>query len=190
MFSEIEKEEIIEEFLDIIKLKDYKLELINEKKCCNCKNYKKHKDYYVLDKFQLPDNITNNVYTYAYKCNKCNRYDMKIEQIDNLNTITPEYSFRCKVLDLLCSENNHTVRKTQTKNFVPIKYAMMKLYNKNDEKHIDMYDYRRKNMMKEYEKIVDIRKKGSKYVCSKERLDKIDFDIIETCRRRAPNHPI
>ena len=51
------------------------------------------------------------------------------------------------------------MRKTETKNFVPIKYAMMKLYNKSDEKHIDMYEYRRKNMMKEYEKILDIRKK-------------------------------
>ena len=115
---------------------------------------------------------------------------MIIENIDNLYTIDPEYSFSCKVLDLLCSENNHTVRKTETKNFVPIKYAMMKLYNESDEKHIDMYKYRLKNMIKEYEKILDIRKKGNKYVCSKERLDKIDFDIIQTCRRRAPNHPI
>ena len=38
MFSEYEQEEIIEEFLDIIILKDLKLELIDEKKCCNCKN--------------------------------------------------------------------------------------------------------------------------------------------------------
>ena len=190
MFGDYEQEEIINEFLDIIKLKDYKLELINEKKCCNCKDYNKHKDYCVLDKFQLPDNIMNNIYTYAHKRNNCNRYDMIIENIDNLYTIDPEYSFSCKVLDLLCSENNHTVRKTETKNFVPVKYAMTKLYNESDEKHIDMYKYRLKNMIKEYVKILDIRKKGNKYVCSKERLDKIDFDIIQTCRRRAPNHPI
>ena len=38
MFSEIEQELIIKEFLDVIKLKDYKLELIDEKKCRNCKD--------------------------------------------------------------------------------------------------------------------------------------------------------
>ena len=190
MFSEIEQEEIIEEFLDIITIKDYKLELINEKKCCNCKDYKKHKDYCILDKFKLPDNINNNIYTYAYKCNKCNRYDRIIERIDNLYTIDPEYSFICKMLDLLCSKNNHVVRKTETKNFVPIKYAMMKLYNKNDVKNIDMYEYRRDIMIKEYGRILNIHKKGNRYVCSKERLDVIDFDIIETCRNRAPNYPV
>ena len=42
MFSEIEEEEI-NEFLDIMKIKDYKLELIKEEKCCNCKDYKKKK---------------------------------------------------------------------------------------------------------------------------------------------------
>ena len=113
MFSEIEQEEIIDEFLDINKLKDYKLELINEKKCCNCKDYKKHKDYCVLDKFESPDNIMNNIYTYAHRCTKCNRYDMIVENIDNLYTIEDKIDFRCRVLDLLCSENNHAVRKTE-----------------------------------------------------------------------------
>ena len=42
MFSEIEQEEIIEEFLDIVKMKDYKLKLIDQKTCCNCKDYKKN----------------------------------------------------------------------------------------------------------------------------------------------------
>ena len=67
IFGDYEQKEMINEFLDIIKLKVYKLELINQKKGCNCKDYKKHKDYCVLNKFQLPDNIMNNIYTYAHK---------------------------------------------------------------------------------------------------------------------------
>ena len=79
MFSELEQELVIKEFLDTIKLKDHKVELIEEKKCCNCQDYKKHEDYCVLDKFQLPDNIISNVYTYAHKCNECKNRDELIE---------------------------------------------------------------------------------------------------------------
>ena len=69
------------------------------------------------------------------------------------------------------------MRKIKTKDYVPIKYPMMKVCNTSDEKHIDMYKHCLEDVLKDYQEILDSNKKGSKYVCRKERLEKIDFDI-------------
>ena len=70
---------------------------------------------------------------------------------------------------------------------------MMNLYNENDEKHVDMYKYRLKDMIKYYDVMSSTHEKGNKIVSSnsvvKNRLNKLDFDIMETCKRRAPSHP-
>ena len=42
---------------------------------------------------------------------------------------------------------------------MPIKQAMMKLYKKSDAKHIDMHEYRRNNMIRNYERSLDIQKR-------------------------------
>ena len=42
---------------------------------------------------------------------------------------------------------------------MPIKQAMMKFYKKSDAKHIDMHEYRRNNMIRNYERSLDIQKR-------------------------------
>ena len=143
---------------------------------------KKHEDYCVIDKFQLPNNI-NNIYTYAHKCNKCKNRDEVIERIDNFDTLDNEFKVEHEKLNLLSCEHYRELRKIKTKNWIPIKHAMMKFYDESDEKDIDMYEYRRKKMIQEYENILHIQKHGKRYMCSEERLNKIDFDIMEAAKR-------
>ena len=43
---------------------------------------------------------------------------------------------------------------------------MMNLYNENDEKHVDMYKYRLKDMIKYYDVMSSTHEKGNKIVSS------------------------
>ena len=45
-----------------------------------------------------------------------------------------------------------------------------------------MYAHRRKMMIEDYGDVLQIHKKGKYYVCSKERLEHIDFKIVEAPR--------
>ena len=82
-------------------------------------------------------------------------------------------------LNIEAGDHTRQIFKIETKNYVPIKQAMMKFYNEKDAKNIDMYDYRRDKMIKNYKHELDIIKQRGRYVCSKERLEKIDFIKIE-----------
>ena len=77
-----------------------------------------------------------------------------------------------------------TIKNIETKTYVPIKYALMKYYNKSDQKDIDHYEWCRNKMIEKYNYILQIHKKGNRYVCSKERLEQIDFNRME----RAKNY--
>ena len=72
-----------------------------------------------------------------------------------------------------------TIKNIETKTYVPIKYALMKYYNKSDQKDIDHYEWCRNKMIEKYNYILQTHKKGNRYVCSKERLEQIDFDEME-----------
>ena len=63
------------------------------------------------------------------------------------------------------------VMKIETQNFIPIKFALLKFYEEDDVKNIDMYEYRRKKMVKDYGQLLEIHKKKNYYVCSKEKLE-------------------
>ena len=189
-FTEIEQENIINEFLNTVKLKDFKLKLTDEKTRCKCKCYKVHKNYSVLDKFQLPDNVISNIYTYAYNCHKCKNKTDTIERIDNLHTIDNEFKSEYEKLNLLVSEHYDKLKEVKSKNWVPVKQAMMKYQEQiYDGRNLmnEPYMYNPKSYwyktMSKYENILHIQKHGTRYMCSEERLDKIDFKIAEAPER-------
>ena len=76
------------------------------------------------------------------------------------------------------------IKNIKTKTYVPIKNALLKRYDKTDVKDIDMYEYRRKKMIDNYGYTLEIHKQGNRYVCSKEKLEHIDFNRME----RAENY--
>ena len=184
MFCEIEQEMIINEFLDVLTVKEYKTKLIQQNCSCDkCQQPRNHKDYWIINKLPLPENIISTIYRHTYECVNCKTRHRKIQDINNLDTITNEFIYRHTVLELLASEHYSSITEIKTKTWVPIKHAMMKLYDESDEKCIDMYDYRRKKLIDGYENILHIQKHGTRYKCSQERLDKIDFNITEAPRR-------
>ena len=82
-------------------------------------------------------------------------------------------------LNIEAGDQTRQILRIETKHYIPIKHAMLKFYDKSDVKDIDMYDYRRNKMIKNYKHELDIIKQRGRYVCSKERLEKIDFIKIE-----------
>ena len=191
MFSEIEQEMIIDGFLDVLKVKEYKTKLTQQNYSCDtCHNPKNHKDYWIINKLPLPENIISTIYRHTYECVNCKNRHLKMQKINSLDTITDEYIHRCTVIDMLVSEHYSNTKEIKTTKWAPIKYAMMKFYKKSNEKHIDMYEYRRKKLIDTYGMILEIHKKGNMYVCSQERLDNIDFDMTELIHRRQPNYPV
>ena len=75
-------------------------------------------------------------------------------------------------LNTEAGDHARQILRIETKNYVPIKNAMLKKYDKTDVKDIDMYEYRRDKMIKNYKHELDIIKQRGRYVCSKERLEK------------------
>ena len=50
-----------------------------------------------------------------------------------------------------------------------------------------MYESRRKDMIRDYENILHIQKHGKRYMCSEERLKKVNFKIMEAANRCYQN---
>ena len=76
MFSEQEQEEIINQFLDVIKV-NYIANSELKRKNCKCNDFKKHDRYCVLNQMPLPENILNNIYGFTYSCYDCEKRKLK-----------------------------------------------------------------------------------------------------------------
>ena len=70
-FTVKEQDEIINQFLDVIKVNDYLRESREKRERCKCKDCRKHERYCVLNEMPIPENIVNDIYGFAYKCVKC-----------------------------------------------------------------------------------------------------------------------
>ena len=57
MFTQKEQDEIINDFLDVIKVRDYIRESREKRDKCKCKDCKKHERYCTLYESPLPENI-------------------------------------------------------------------------------------------------------------------------------------
>ena len=96
-----------------------------------------------------------------------------------------------KIIDLLnekASKHLNEIITIETKTFTPIKNAILKYHS--DQGHIlyfERYDDYWKNKMYKYKHILEIHKKANRYVCSKERLEKANFKILEASDRFNQN---
>ena len=104
-------------------------------------------------------------------CGEKQEEDFK-PQYDRLNTQAGEHILQ--------------IKNIETKNYVPIKEAILKFMEQaqNGRNLLDEpYVYTRKftwfKSLSKYTNLLNIHKKGTRYVCSKERLEQIDFKIIE-----------
>ena len=86
MFSEQEQNEIIDEFLDVIKAKDYINNKRQKRRTCKCNHYKNHDRYCVLNEFSLPENILKHIYNYTYRCYDCEQDEEKEEKMVDVLT--------------------------------------------------------------------------------------------------------
>ena len=84
MFSEQEQENIINQFLDVIKAKDYIANSKLKRNSCKCNDYKKHDKYCVLNELPIPEIVASKIYGYAHRCIRCeNRIEVekKLERL-------------------------------------------------------------------------------------------------------------
>ena len=71
MFTQKEQDEIINAFLDVVKVSDYIRESREKRTKCKCQDCKKHDRYCTLYELPLPENIINNIYGFTYRCWTC-----------------------------------------------------------------------------------------------------------------------
>ena len=77
MFNQKEQDEIINNFLVVIKVSDCIRESREKRQKCRCKDCKKHERYCTLYALPLPENIITNIYGFTYQCYDCDRATYK-----------------------------------------------------------------------------------------------------------------
>ena len=82
MFTQKEQDEIINNFLDVIKVRDYIRESRGKRDKCKCRDCKKHDHYCTLYELPLPENIINNIYGFTYRCYDCEKRKDKEEELE------------------------------------------------------------------------------------------------------------
>ena len=80
------------------------------------------------------------------------------------------------------------INNIETKNYIPLKHAMVKYMEQTNNQRIirnaGNYSYNQitSNLwclsFREFEWLIEIKKNGNKWVCSKEKLDAVDFNIL------------
>ena len=89
----MEQEQIINQFLDVIKVKDYITNSKLERKNCKCNDYKKHHKYCVLDELPIPEIVANKIYGFAHRCIRCaNNIDVE-EKLERLVVFEGFYQY-------------------------------------------------------------------------------------------------
>ena len=102
-----------------------------------------------------------------------------------------EEHFKTQYDRLLLTTANHIfqLEQIETKNYVPIKQAILKFMEQAQDGRTHLnepYVYTPKfTWHKKLRKChwLQIQKQGTRYVCSKERLEQVDFSIIEAPRK-------
>ena len=139
VFTEVEQEEIINEFLTYIEQQETK----------------------IIDEF-LSDN------------------DNKTEEEEDDRTE--------KRLEKEITEHHKMINNIETKNYIPLKHAMIKYMEQTNNQHIirnaGNYSYSQNTSnwwylsFREFEWLIEMKKNGNRWVCSKEKLDAVDFNIL------------
>ena len=142
VFTEVEQEEIINEFLTFIEQQETKL----------------------IDVF-LSDN------------------DNKTEEEDDSYGFVSEKRLKKEI-----TEHHKMINNIETKNYIPLKHAMIKYMEQTNNQRIirnaGNYSYSQNTSnwwylsFREFEWLIEIKKNGNKWVCSKETLDAVDFNVL------------
>ena len=140
VFTEVEQEEIINEFLTYIEQQETK----------------------IIDEF-LSDN-------------------------DNKTEEEEEDDRTEKRLEKEITEHHKMINNIETKNYIPLKHAMIKYMEQTNNQHIirnaGNYSYSQNTSnwwylsFREFEWLIEMKKNGNRWVCSKEKLDAVDFNIL------------
>ena len=142
VFTEIEQEEITNEFL----------------------TYSEQQETKIIDEF-LSDN------------------DNKTEEEDDSCGFVTE-----KRLEKEITEHHKMINNIETKNYIPLKLAMIKYMEQTNNQQIirnaGNYSYSQNTSnwwylsFREFEWLVEMKKNGNRWVCIKEKLDAVDFNIL------------
>ena len=96
-----------------------------------------------------------------------------------------------KIIDILnkkTTKHMNEILTIETKTFTPIKNAILKYQSDQGRRQeFERYDDYWKNKMYRYRDFLEIHKKANRYVCSKERLEKAKFKILEASDRFNQN---
>ena len=142
-FTTKEQDEIINQFLDVIKVNDYLRESREKRERCKCKDCRKHERYCVLNELPIPENIIKNIYGFAYRCVTCEKAK-RIEEVLDEQLETNVLQF-CNVDNLLLSLErlfpSYETAKMHIKNISESRYKkFVRLYKErmecNDNKEI------------------------------------------------------
>ena len=142
VFTEVEQEEIINEFLTYIEQQETKI---------------------------IDDFLSNN--------------DNKTEEEDDSYGFATE-----KRLEKEITEHHKMINNIETKNYIPLKHARIKYMEQTNNQHINRnagnYSYSQNTSnwwylsFREFEWLIEMKKNGNRWVCSKEKLDAVDFNIL------------
>ena len=142
VFTEVEQEEIINEFL----------------------TYSEQQETKIIDEF-LSDN------------------DNKTEEEDDSHGFVTE-----KRLEKEITEHHKMINDIDTKIYIPLKHAMIKYMEQTNNQQIirnaGNYSYSQNTSnwwylsFREFEWLIEMKKNGNRWVCSKEKLDAVDFNIL------------
>ena len=147
VFTEVEQEEIINEFLTYIEQQETKI---------------------IDDFLSENDNKTEE--------------EEEEEEDDSYGFVTE------KRLEKEVTEHHKMINNIETKNYIPLKHAMIKYMEQTNNQRIirnaGNYSYSQKTSnwwylsFREFEWLIEIKKNGNKWICSKEKLDAVDFNIL------------
>ena len=179
MFSEQEQEEIINQFLDVIKVQDYITNSKLQRKKGKCNDYKQHDMYCVLSELPLPENILSNIHNFTYSCCHCDKKEKaKEEQKERIET-NDLFLYNVDKLFLSASESFpcYDIVQKIIKNITP------KRHRKFERLFSQIMDCKDNNEIKtyiEYELKLDVattRRDFNKII--RRVFDEPDFDLLE-----------
>ena len=177
-FTVKEQDEIINQFLDVIKVNDYLRESREKRERCKCKDCRKHERYCVLNEMPIPENIINNIYGFVYTCYDCEKQLKTEEDLEETLETNTLCLFNVDKLLFRVSDSFpvYDLVKKVIYNITERRYRKLtRLYNErmdcNDNKEIrEFIEYTLKldftNTVRDFNRII-------RRMC-----DKPDFDIL------------
>ena len=145
MFNRKEQDEIINDFLDVIKVRDYIRESREKRDKCKCQDCKKHQHYCTLYELPLPENIIKNIYGFTYRCWTCKKtiekekeLEERLETNDLCLYDVDKLILKLDRLFPMYDSIKHVITNITTKRYNKFKELFDKIMCCRDKEHIKM----------------------------------------------------